>query len=380
MDKKKLKRKSINIGNKPGIVRNSIVTDPAIGVGFSCFSTAEEKLANSKLLFKSDETRQILVGPVLIPDIDILRKDQKTGEYFYAVFTKEDIVKLNRLRQFNKLINSYTLEHNSKDVFGKDDFIDEQVWIIQDPSNDTAINYGFKDLPAGTLMTVVYVQNKDLYNKIKEEFNGFSVEAYFDYIDINEKYNLKNITKMEKNIFSTISQFIKNKKADEKEKFEMYEFKLATGEDVIIDGDTMEVSINGEIPADGDYELEDGTIITVAAGILVDVIAPAVEDPAVDPAVEDQKKAEEQKLEAEKQEQFKKEFDEKFAAIEKLNAELASELEKFKAENAELTNQIDLYKKMKRAVKQPEIVPTTIQKSENKTEDYINRLAKLTAN
>ena len=109
MEKRKLKRKGIQIGNKPGIVRNSVVKDPAIGIGFNCFSTLEEKLANAKLLFKYDDARQLLAGPIIIPGIDILRKDPKTGEFFNAVFTAEDIVQLLRLRQFNKLVNSYTL-------------------------------------------------------------------------------------------------------------------------------------------------------------------------------------------------------------------------------------------------------------------------------
>jgi len=376
MENKKLKRKSVNIGNKPGIVRNSIVTDPAIGVGFSCFSTAEEKLANAKLLFKSDETRQILVGPVLIPGIDILRKDKKTGEYFYAVFTKEDIVKLNRLRQFNRLINSYTLEHDSNQVFGKDDFIDEQMWIIQDPKTDTAINYGFTDLPAGTLMSVVYVQNKDLYNKIKNEFNGFSIEAYFDYITIEEKYNLKNIIKMEKNIFSQILKFLSkdSNKEDEKSMFEIYEFKLITGEAVTIDSDTMEVNINGEIPADGDYELEDGTIITVASGILVDVKAPEMKtEPVEDNKSEEKADENLSKLNSELIEVLKSELEK--VKVENENSK--TELEKLKAENAELVNQIELHKKMKRAVKQPEVLPSNITESSNKNEYYITKLSKL---
>lgn len=380
MEKRKLKRKGIQIGNKPGIVRNSIVSDPAIGVGFNCFSTIEEKLANSKLLFKSSDAEQILAGPVLIPGIDILRKDPKTGEYFNAVFTSQDIVQLLRLRQFNKLVNSYTIEHDSNQVYGKESFIDEQFWIVKDPKNDTSNHYGFNDLPTGTLFSVVYVKDLDLYNKIKSEYNGFSIEAYFDYVDFDEKLKLKNIQKMEKNIFSKLSEFLFSKQKQEKQSLEMYGFKLKTGEEVIIDGDTMEVTINGEIPVDGDYELEDGTIITVNAGILVDVKQPQMQ------ASEEDKK--EQEVQLSKLNDDLLQLTTQFEAVQKENEQIKLEIEQIKlskesleAEKAELLEQIELFKKMKRAVVQPDVAPTsTSTEKTNKFEQYVSKLEKIASN
>lgn len=380
MEKRKLKRKGIQIGNKPGIVRNSIVSDPAIGIGFNCFSTIEEKLANSKLLFKSSDAEQILAGPVLIPGIDILRKDPKTGEYFNAVFTPEDIVQLLRLRQFNKLVNSYTLEHDSNQVFGKESFIDEQFWIVKDPQNDTSNHYGFTNLPVGTLFSVVYVKDLDLYNKIKSEYNGFSIEAYFDYVDFDEKLNLKNINKMEKNIFSKLSEFLFTKQKQEKQALEMYGFKLKTGEEVIIDGDTMEVTISGAIPEDGDYELEDGTVITVSAGILIDVKQPQMQ------ASEEETK--EQEVQLSKLNDDLLQLTTQFEAVKQENEQIKLEIEQIKlskesleAEKAELLQQIELFKKMKRAVVQPDVVPTsTSTEKTNKFEQYVSKLEKIASN
>ncbi len=379
MEKRKLKRKGIKIGNKPGIVRNSIVSSPAINRGFHTFESLEEKLANSKLLFKSSDAEQILAGPVLIPGIDILRKDPKTGEYFNAVFTPEDIVQLLRLRQFNKLVNSYTIEHDSNQVFNKESFIDEQFWIVKDPNNDTSNHYGFNDLPVGTLFSVVYVKDFDLFNKIKSEYNGFSIEAYFDYVDLDEKLNLKNIQKMEKNIFSTLSDFLFNKQKQEKQALEMYSFKLTTGEEVIIDGDTMEVTIAGEIPADGDYELEDGTVISVASGILIDVKQPQMQ------SKEDNK---EQEVQLSKLNDDLLQITTQFEAIKQENDQIKLEIEQIKlskesleAEKAELLEQIELFKKMKRAVVQPDVVPTsTSTEKTNKFEQYVSKLEKIASN
>lgn len=378
MEKRKLKKKGIALNGKPGIVRNSIVTDPAIGVGFHCFSTLEEKLANSKLLFKSSEEKQILAGPVLIPNIPILRKDAKTGEYFEMIFTKEDIIQLNRLRQFHRLINSFTLEHNSNKVLDKNSIIDEQNWIIIDPNHDTANKYGFDNLPEGTLFNVSYVQNKDLFYEIINNYNGFSVEAYFDFIDFEEKLNLKNIIKMEKNIFTKISEFLKFSKEEEKaEKFEMYSFKMKTGEEVIIDSDTMEVTINGEIPADGDYELEDGTMITVASGLLVDV-----KQPQMQASVEEDKKNQEQEQEFSKVKDELLQLTTQFETFKQENANLKTEIENLKAdfekEKAELVHQIELYKKMKRAVEKPDVkVETSTEKQTNKFASYVDKLEKI---
>lgn len=179
MKKKPLKRKYAKISedDETGIIADSIVEEPAIMVDFVALQEEQKPV----LKFSVDAPKQILVGPLLIPDVEILRKDSN-GEYYNLIFTTEEIRKINRKRQSLKKNNNLNLDHNSNQAI---DAINEEFWIIEDPKNDKANALGF-ELPAGTLMTQVYIPDLELFNKIKDNFNGFSIEGYFDVVDAEE--------------------------------------------------------------------------------------------------------------------------------------------------------------------------------------------------
>lgn len=152
-----------------GIRLVSLVDDPAIEMKGVYFS----KEATFNMEFKAEKDKQIIVGPALIPNKKIKRKDE-SGNYYWNVFRADTIVKLvekfNR-RGDNRRVN---IDHSNKLVDG---FIKES-WIVEDAYYDKSRLYGF-NVPVGTWMVAVKVDDTDFWNKeVKEEGKfGFSIEG-----------------------------------------------------------------------------------------------------------------------------------------------------------------------------------------------------------
>jgi hypothetical protein len=71
--------------------------------------------------------------------------------------------------------NNATLEHESK-LQGMSVV---ESWIIDDSKSDKSRLYGF-DLPKGTWMISMKVNNDKIWNDVKEgKVKGFSIEGYF---------------------------------------------------------------------------------------------------------------------------------------------------------------------------------------------------------
>lgn len=153
-----------------GIRLVSLVDEPAIeikGVALSKEKNIRE------VFFKKNGDKQIIVGPVLIPNKKILREDED-GNYYYNIFSSESIAKLvekfNR-RGDNRRIN---IDHTTKMV---DAYIKES-WIVEDTYYDKSKLYGF-NVPKGTWMAIIKVEDEDFWQKeVKEnEKFGFSIEG-----------------------------------------------------------------------------------------------------------------------------------------------------------------------------------------------------------
>jgi hypothetical protein len=96
--------------------------------------------------------------------------------------------------------NNSTLEHSQK-LKGMSVV---ESWIIEG-ENDKSKNYGF-DLPKGTWMISMKVNNDEIWNKVKlGEVKGFSIEGYFaDRYEMNSK----NIDMEEKAMVEKIKELI----------------------------------------------------------------------------------------------------------------------------------------------------------------------------
>lgn len=152
-----------------GIRLVSIVEDPAIEVKGMYFSK-NNQLQNFE--FKTNQEKQMLVGPFLIPNFDIYRNDSD-GEY-YGFFDAPEIEKM-----FNKFVRtqsnfSINVDHSSRMVDG---YI-QSLYLIRDSVFNNARYFGF-DLPVGTLFGEVKILDKQFWeNDIKKEGKtGFSIEG-----------------------------------------------------------------------------------------------------------------------------------------------------------------------------------------------------------
>jgi hypothetical protein len=154
--------------DQSGIDAISVVMSPAIEENFIHLSKHEI------VLKEVDAEKRILMGPALVPNKQIYRKNDKTKDEYYIYFSKETIRKASELFLINSNQNNSTLEHSQK-LKGMSVV---ESWIIEG-ENDKSKNYGF-DLPQGTWMISMKVNNDEIWNKVKlGEVKGFSIEGYF---------------------------------------------------------------------------------------------------------------------------------------------------------------------------------------------------------
>lgn len=152
-----------------GIEAVSVVEYPAIEENFIALAKHQVELK------EIDQEKRILMGAALVPNKKIYRKNEKTKREWEIYFSEETVRKASHLFQMKSNQNNATLEH-SKDL---DDMSVVETWIIDDPKMDKANLYGF-DLPKGTWMILMKVNNDDVWKKVKAgEVKGFSIEGYF---------------------------------------------------------------------------------------------------------------------------------------------------------------------------------------------------------
>ena len=152
--------------------------------GLTALSWAESKVNSfgksdmSKQYFAQDNEKHIVLGPAMIPDQKIFRKD-KMGNPYYVFFSPETIKMIAEKYMRNKYIDNNDLMHNGKAV--RDIHVVES-WI-KESEHDKSTKYGFGDLPIGTWFVSMKVNNPKVWEQVKEgKLNGFSVSGYFEEV------------------------------------------------------------------------------------------------------------------------------------------------------------------------------------------------------
>ena len=141
-----------------------------------------------------DSEKRITVGPAMIPDLLILRKDEFGNDYFVK-FTAETIRMIAEKYMRNKYIDNNDTEHNGEAV--RDVYVIES-WIKED-EQDKSNKYGFQDLPIGTWFVSMRIKNDDVWERVKnKELRGYSVSGYFEEIEqfSKEMMFLKELAKL----------------------------------------------------------------------------------------------------------------------------------------------------------------------------------------
>ena len=145
--------------------------------------TGSIEISDASYAFASIEDKQMVIGPAMVPNKLIVRKDEE-GNPYYVYFTEDSIKRIAYKMMADKVIDKVNIEHNGEK------FVDGaylvESWIVEDSKNDKSLKYGFKPVE-GTWMTMYKIDDKDIWDKyIKTgKVKGFSVEGYFSEKLIN---------------------------------------------------------------------------------------------------------------------------------------------------------------------------------------------------
>lgn len=151
-----------------GIDAVSVVHSPAIEENFIALKKHEIELK------EVDSEKRILMGAALVPNKQIYRRNDKNEEY-YIYFSEKTVRKASELFLMRSNQNNATYEHKDK----LEGLSVVESWIIEDDKSDKSRLYGF-DLPIGTWMISMKVNNDEVWNDVKEgKVKGFSIEGYF---------------------------------------------------------------------------------------------------------------------------------------------------------------------------------------------------------
>ena len=233
-----------------GVYAVSLVDQPAIEVDWIKLGKVEE------FFFSANKDKQMLFGPLLIPNKLILRK-ASDGELFNIMFDAETIQIIADKYNENKINDIFNFQHSDEKV----NAVLLQNWITG--KNDKSQDYGF-DLPEGTWFAGVKVKDENFWmNEVKtDKVKGFSIEVKADV----------ELIKM-------------TAEADKNENIKLMDYKTKDGLTLRWDG---EAAVGSEVflvledgtavAADnGTYELEDGTKIVIAEGKVGEIIAAEVD-------------------------------------------------------------------------------------------------------
>ena len=168
-----------NVGTIVGYV------DP--GIGKKKKKLIEKGLADPTLFtnenkkeqyFAADADKQMVLGPAMIPNQKIFRKDQD-GSPYYVFFSPETIKMIASKYMKNKYTDNNDQMHDGEAV--KDVYVVES-WI-KESNNDKSTDYGFGELPVGTWFVSMKINNPEIWSKVKErQLNGFSVSGFFEEV------------------------------------------------------------------------------------------------------------------------------------------------------------------------------------------------------
>lgn len=227
-----------------GVFNVSLVDEPAVESNFIYFNK-EKKPTHFSI---DNEEEHKITGVILRADYPIYRYNENIGEY-YLTFGKEVIEQIAQKMLAEHTQNNINLMHiEGTEVEG----VEMLEMFIK--NTDKGINpAGFKDISEGSLFGTYKVENEDIWASIKDgTFKGFSVEAYLSYVETEEFKKQNKINKKD-------TKMTKLKNALKKLLAEFGSIDTNKGT-LDYDGDLevgVEVTINDEVAADGEYETDE---------------------------------------------------------------------------------------------------------------------------
>jgi hypothetical protein len=149
--------------------------------GYEDPNIKKKKKKDQKFAIDSEEKRTI-VGPAMVPDLKIPRKDNE-GNMYEVYFSSETIKMIADKYMKNQYTRNNDLMHDGTAV--KDVYVVES-WIKED-ENDKSSKYGYGDLPIGTWFVAMKCAKTPEGDKVWEmvksgELAGYSVSGWFEEV------------------------------------------------------------------------------------------------------------------------------------------------------------------------------------------------------
>ena len=132
----------------------------------------------------ADEKKYRITAPAMIP-MDIYRNDDDMGEY-YVQFSEVEI---------DTIFKDFMLNLNNRNLFNLEHEGDKivpayilEAWLVDNPEADKAKSTFGISVPKGTLMVTAQITDTDYYNKLVEAGQvGFSIEGFLGLKLSNQK-------------------------------------------------------------------------------------------------------------------------------------------------------------------------------------------------
>lgn len=164
-----------------GVNMISLVRDPAIQTFFVALKAAQADAAKVKFI---DAAKKQLVTPILIPNQLIYRKPPEVAEECYVRYSAELIEQVQSRFSKNQHCASWNIDH-AVPVQGV--YITQQ-WLTTE-NDSKAAEYGFTNIPKGTWMAVIQIENEQLWNEVIQTgyARGVSIEGFFLFSPTTDK-------------------------------------------------------------------------------------------------------------------------------------------------------------------------------------------------
>jgi hypothetical protein len=346
--------------NTDGMERISLVDLPAVESDFLAF----DKDKRPMMFAVENEEKRIIRGVVMRADYPIYRIGAGGYEYF-ILFEKETIRQMAQKYLRESRQNEINLMHeDGTEVQG----VEMVQWFIKDTENGISPK-GFEEISDGSLFAEFKVENNDVWESVKKgEFKGFSLEGLFSHELmqmssakaelINNINEIEDMTKLDK-IKDALSKVLVQE--------EVKCGNIGTdkgvlhweGEETIaVDMEVWQEDEAGERIAveNGDYTLEDGTIIRVAEGKVTEIVekeAEAEEETTEEETTEEEMAEETTEEEAPAEEEAAPEVDvvalqERVDTLETQVAELTAVLEEIVGKMSKMSMALPAKKEVKK--------------------------------
>ncbi|MFT3908317.1 MAG: XkdF-like putative serine protease domain-containing protein [Ferruginibacter sp.] len=307
----------------------ALVENPAIEKGFIAFSETP------KQSFAFNDEKMELLGAAIIPDLLIYRRTDEGFEY-NVKFSAEEIRFIAQTFSKNSRQSNLNIEHTK---------VNADSYVFQSMIVDKAKGIAPLDLPDGTWVIGVKVNNPAIWNDIKDgKRKGFSIEGVFQLIEskfskdeyLNEKLLMTRIQK----IFSdwlnknqeTVAEMLAAKTDAE---IKVSDMVVGGKVEVVGEDGSLQPAPDGEMDYNGHkLEIKDGLIVSIDGDKGEDKPAEEMADaPVEDAPVEDKPK-----------DDMQAQIDELKSAIAEINKKLDAQnadTSKMEEMAAQFTKQID---------------------------------------